>query len=196
LLDDRGIGRADGTVVAADVTVYRDLLAARLGARASTSDSVGDAKVVVLCPNGDGPRQVERVAERDRLVIVVGVAPEKALPYYEAGAFTVLPQSASVDELGDAVDRASRGECELSTQVAPFVLDRLRELRRDRPECLVARLTAREREVANLLAEGASNDEIARRLWITLSTVKKHVNRVFFKLGVRRRWEVGARLGG
>jgi DNA-binding CsgD family transcriptional regulator len=55
-------------------------------------------------------------------------------------------------------------------------------------------LTAREREVAQLLTRGATNDEIARALWISRYTVKDHVKAVYAKLGVVSRAELSAKL--
>jgi DNA-binding CsgD family transcriptional regulator len=55
-------------------------------------------------------------------------------------------------------------------------------------------LTPREREVAQLLARGASNEEIARALWISRYTVKDHVKAVYAKLRVRGRAELSAKL--
>ena len=51
------------------------------------------------------------------------------------------------------------------------------------------RLTTRELEILRLAAEGASNPEVARRLWITEQTVKFHLTNVFRKLGVSSRAE-------
>jgi DNA-binding CsgD family transcriptional regulator len=55
-------------------------------------------------------------------------------------------------------------------------------------------LTPREREVAQLLARGASNEEIARALWISRHTVKDHAKAVYAKLGVASRAELSAKL--
>jgi DNA-binding CsgD family transcriptional regulator len=49
------------------------------------------------------------------------------------------------------------------------------------------RLTAREREIVELVAEGRTNAEIAAHLWVAPSTVKKHLENVYEKLGVGRR---------
>jgi DNA-binding CsgD family transcriptional regulator len=55
-------------------------------------------------------------------------------------------------------------------------------------------LTAREREVAQLLTRGATNNDIARALWISRHTVKDHVKAVYAKLGVVSRAELSAKL--
>ncbi|MEO8289092.1 MAG: response regulator transcription factor [Chloroflexota bacterium] len=58
---------------------------------------------------------------------------------------------------------------------------------------LVEPLTRREQEVLQLLMSGASNDEIAARLVISLATVKKHVSNILGKLGVESRTQAVAR---
>ncbi|HZT98218.1 MAG TPA: LuxR C-terminal-related transcriptional regulator, partial [Ktedonobacteraceae bacterium] len=61
------------------------------------------------------------------------------------------------------------------------------------PGQLLEPLTAREREVLHLLSAGASNGEIARRLVLSLGTVKKHVSNICGKLGVQSRTQAIAR---
>ena len=48
-------------------------------------------------------------------------------------------------------------------------------------------LSDREVEVLGLIAEGYSNDEIGKRLYIAMSTVKRHINNIYGKLGVKNR---------
>ena len=59
-----------------------------------------------------------------------------------------------------------------------------------------AALTDRERAIAQLIAEGASNPEIARQLFLSRKTVERHVSNVLKKVGVRNRAELAARVAG
>jgi LuxR family maltose regulon positive regulatory protein len=61
------------------------------------------------------------------------------------------------------------------------------------PTPLQEALTRRETEVLHLVAAGATNPEIARELVISINTVKKHVTRIFAKLGVESRTRAAAR---
>ena len=56
-------------------------------------------------------------------------------------------------------------------------------------------LTPQERQVAILAAGGSTNAEIASRLFITVSTVEFHMSKVFRKLGISSRRQIGSRLG-
>jgi DNA-binding NarL/FixJ family response regulator len=56
-----------------------------------------------------------------------------------------------------------------------------------RPSAGLERLTDREREVMALAAEGLSNDEISKRLFVSPATAKTHVSRAMVKLGARDR---------
>ena len=59
---------------------------------------------------------------------------------------------------------------------------------------MTERLTPREREVVVLVAEGKTNAEIARQLWISPGTVRRHLENVFAKLDVHTRTAAVARL--
>lgn len=81
-------------------------------------------------------------------------------------------------QLAEAVRRVAAGE----TLVDPDIVARLLARRRDIDP--VSALTEREVEVLRLVAEGLSNREIARRLFITERTVEAHVTKVFQRLGL------------
>jgi len=85
---------------------------------------------------------------------------------------------ARVEEFLDALDRVARGETVLDPQV---VAQLLAGKRRGDP---LGALTARERELLGLMAEGHSNAAIARRLVLSASAVEKHIGNVFAKLGL------------
>jgi serine/threonine-protein kinase PknK len=81
-----------------------------------------------------------------------------------------------VEEFLDTLERVARG----GTVIDPALVQELVTARRRGDPLDV--LSAREREVLALMAEGRSNAGIARRLWVTLGTVEKHVRSIFTKL--------------
>jgi DNA-binding NarL/FixJ family response regulator len=98
----------------------------------------------------------------------------------EAGAVGYLLKDTSREQLADAIRSAARGETVLAPKVAERLVARMR-----RPEPVA--LTAREQEVLHAVADGLSNAEIGRRLFIGEATVKTHLLRVFAKLDVSDR---------
>lgn len=106
-----------------------------------------------------------------------------------AGAAGFLLKATAPDRLVEGVRTVAAGEALL----APSLTRRLIEehVRRPRPAQGVPeplrRLTERELEVFDLIAEGLSNDAIAEQLFVSLPTVKTHVNRVIAKLDGRSR---------
>ncbi|MFI0895115.1 response regulator [Streptomyces sp. NPDC020983] len=96
----------------------------------------------------------------------------------EAGAAGYLLKDLARGELADAVRAAARGETVLAPTVAARLVDHLRA-RPERPH-----LSDRETAILRLVAEGCTNAEIGRRLFIGESTVKTHLLRAYGKLGV------------
>ncbi len=97
------------------------------------------------------------------------------------------------DDLAPAVRRVAEGEVWLDPAVAGQVLAALASLPTPgAPGAVVAALTAREREVLALLAEGLSNAELADRLFLGIGTIKTHISRILFKTGCRDRAQATA----
>ncbi|MBI0297237.1 response regulator transcription factor [Streptomyces sp. PRKS01-29] len=82
------------------------------------------------------------------------------------------------DQFVDAVRRVAAGGTAMDPQVISQLLDRRAQ---DRP---LGRLTPREQEVLELMAEGRSNTAIAARLFVTERAVAKHTSNIFGKLGL------------
>jgi DNA-binding NarL/FixJ family response regulator len=99
----------------------------------------------------------------------------------KAGAAGYVVKRSAAKEVVDAIRAVHAGQRYLSPRVADVVIDDYAE-ERDDP---LARLSAREREVLQLLAEGRTGAEIAQRLSLSQKTVETYRARLVEKLGIR-----------
>ena len=148
----------------------------------------------VRMPVMDGVAAAGPLSERSKVLmlsysedehLVTGAIRNGAVGYLVHGRF-------DPDELEARIRAVARGEMVLSPSVTPAVFDALRRApgpANDEAEEGLGALTAREREVLNLLARGLSNREIAEQLVITNKTVKNHLSRIYEKIGAHSRSE-------
>jgi DNA-binding NarL/FixJ family response regulator len=108
---------------------------------------------------------------------------ESILAALRAGARGYLTKDADRATIVQAVRAAHAGNAILDPAVQSRLLD-LVSRKADQP---AVDLTAREREVLDLIGEGLRNGEIARRLFISEATVKTHINNLFAKAGLHSR---------
>jgi DNA-binding NarL/FixJ family response regulator len=105
-----------------------------------------------------------------------------------AGASAFLLKDTAPARLCQAIRDVDRGDTLLSPSITRRLLDRYAAAPATAaPPVEAGLLTAREREVLELVARGRSNDEIAADLFLGVTTVKTHVARVLAKIGVRDR---------
>lgn len=104
------------------------------------------------------------------------------LPAIEAGAVGYLLKDAPADELVRAVRAAHRGESVLAPSVASRLMQQVRGAVPQPPI-----LTARELEVLTLVAEGATNSDVAAALFLSEASIKATLQSIYEKLGVRHR---------
>ncbi|MEQ4723088.1 response regulator transcription factor [Nonomuraea sp. B19D2] len=102
------------------------------------------------------------------------------LPAIEEGATGYLLKDTPRAELRRAVQAAARGETVLSPSVAGVLTQQVRAPQQQS-------LSPRELEVLSLISRGATNREVARKLFITEATVKTHLLHIFAKLQVNDR---------
>jgi two-component system, NarL family, nitrate/nitrite response regulator NarL len=131
------------------------------------------------------------------LALTIPEAEGAVIACAEAGVAGFVTREASIADLIEAIGSAARGEACMSPRAAAALLRRVGALAADRPAAHPPRgeLTAREREIVELVALGLSNKAIAARLHVEIATVKNHVHNVLDKLQVHRRGEIAAFLG-
>ena len=128
-------------------------------------------------------------------VVVLGVAEveSEVIGCAEAGVSGYVTREASLQELVEVVESVARGEMLCTPRIAALLLRRVAEAAAPRSSAQ-GRLTPRETEIVDLIEQGLSNKQIARRLSIELATVKNHVHNILEKLEVGRRGEAVARV--
>jgi DNA-binding NarL/FixJ family response regulator len=128
----------------------------------------------------DAARVIRReLPEVGILVLSVHAEVDEAMELLATGrgiGYMLKNRVTKVDDFIQAVDRVIHG----GSVVDPALVQQLVGARRR--EDRLERLTVREREVLAVLAEGASNAGIAKRLWVTEGTVEKHVRSILSKL--------------
>lgn len=167
----------DFTVVAEAVTAEEAV--ARAGIR--------DVDVVLMdLQFGRGMHGVEAIAAITAqpgapriLVLTTYDTDADILAAIEAGATGYLLKDAPPEELAAAVRAAAAGQSVLAPAVAGRLLDRMRA-----PGTALSR---RETEVLQLVADGLSNQQISRELFLSQATVKTHLVHIYGKLGVDSR---------
>jgi DNA-binding NarL/FixJ family response regulator len=135
-------------------------------------------------PELDGVSATVRIRERQPqthvLVLTTYDGDADILRAIEAGATGYLLKDTPRDDLFRAIRAAAKGESFLTPTVATRLIGRVRAPVEDS-------LSDREVEVLTLVAQGASNKEVAKQLWISEATVKTHLIHIFGKLGVSDR---------
>lgn len=152
---------------------------------AAAAELIPDVVLMDLrMPGGDGVEATGRILARlprVRVVVLTTYETDRdILRAIEAGACGYLLKDASPADLAGAVRAAARGETVLAPSVASTLV---RQVRTPAPPAL----SAREAQVLRLVAEGRTNADIGRVLFISEATVKTHLLRVFSKLDVADR---------
>jgi DNA-binding NarL/FixJ family response regulator len=195
LVDDHDLFRA-GVRAELDAEVElvgdaRDVDGAVAGIRSTRPDVV---LVDVHMPAGGGEAVIRAVRETDPdvrfLALSVSDEAEDVIAVIRAGARGYVTKAISSAELTNAIRRVADGDAVFSPRLAGFVLDAFAGTPVRTTDAELDQLTAREREVLQLIARGYAYKEIARRLSISIKTVESHVSAVLRKLQLSSRHEL------
>ena len=147
----------------------------------------------------DGCRCVEQIhksAPAARVIVMdLLPAPEEVVEYVKAGAKGFLMKDATVEDLVGTVRSVARGEDVIPLVLTGTLLSHIAQdaVVHQRPEAADAvRMTKREQEVMQLIAEGFNNKAIAQRLGVAGDTVKSHVRNILEKLTLHSRLAIAA----
>ncbi len=136
-------------------------------------------------------RLMEANPEERILMLTVSEEEENLFAAIQAGARGYILKNADASELLEAIQRVHAGEAMISPAMTFRLLQVLKTGGIPAPISELP-LTSREQDVFRLLAQGASNRQIAETLMITENTVKTHVRNILEKLELHSRSEVAA----
>jgi DNA-binding NarL/FixJ family response regulator len=195
LVDDQELVRVGLAMVVDATDDIRIVVQAADGVEAVTRLAETQVDVVLMdvqMPRMDGVEATAAVATRGNAPKVILLTTfdldEYAFAGLRAGASGFLLKDASADEVLHAIRAVHAGDAVMAPSTTRRMLEQLPNAGAARNASpLLARLTARERDVLMEIARGHSNAETAQRLFLSEATVKTHVGHLLAKLEVRDR---------
>jgi DNA-binding NarL/FixJ family response regulator len=146
--------------------------------------------VLVVEPGADGltclREACARFPELKAIVLSSSDDPSQIQAAFAAGALAYVVKTAHSDDVGVAIRQAFTPSLFLPS---PAPVPAGNGVVAADAHLAVASLTKREREILQLVAEGHSNSELARMLWVTEQTIKFHLSNIYRKLDVANRTE-------
>jgi two-component system response regulator DevR len=150
----------------------------------------------VRLPDGSGIeacREIRATRPATRVVMLTSYPDEEAvLSAIIAGASGYLLKQVRGRDLVSALEAVGRGDSLLDSAVTERVLERVRRVASGSASDELADLTAQERKILLLVAEGKTNKEIASEVFLSDKTVKNYVSSILSKLNLQRRTQAAA----
>ncbi|MEO8510543.1 MAG: response regulator transcription factor [Chloroflexota bacterium] len=150
----------------------------------------------VRLPDGSGIeacRDIRTARPETRVIMLTSYPDEEAvLSAIVAGASGYLLKQVRGRDLVAALEAVGRGESLLDPAITEKVLDRVRRAATGEDTDELAQLTAQERKILLLVAEGKTNKQIAAEIFLSDKTVKNYVSSILGKLDLQRRAQAAA----
>lgn len=184
------LDRREGFEVAAQAGTVTEAIAA--AARFEPDLVIMDVRL----PDGSGIeacREIRAARPETRVVMLTSYPDEEAvLSAIIAGASGYLLKQIRGRDLVTALESVGRGESLLDPAVTEKVLERVRRAASGPGSDELADLTAQERKILMLVADGKTNKEIAAEVFLSDKTVKNYVSSILAKLNLQRRTQAAA----
>ena len=150
----------------------------------------------VRLPDGSGVeacREIRAELPATRVIMLTSFPDDEAvLSAIVAGASGYLLKQIRARDLVAALEAVGRGESLLDPAVTERVLERVRRIATGQVDDELSVLTAQERKILMLVAEGKTNKEIAAEVFLSDKTVKNYVSSILSKLNLERRAQAAA----
>jgi DNA-binding NarL/FixJ family response regulator len=139
----------------------------------------------------EATKQIKKVSPNTRVLILTAYDDDRyIIGLLESGAVGYLLKSAPGRDLVEAVRAVYAGESVLHPAIIAKLLKySMQKLNENIPQKTIEQLSSRELEVLDLTAQGMSNKEIAKKLFLSVRTVKAHMGSIFNKMEVSSRTE-------
>jgi DNA-binding NarL/FixJ family response regulator len=144
--------------------------------------------------NGLAATRLIKASQPNSRIVILTVSEDDAdlFEAIKSGASGYLPKSLQASQFFELIEAVLRGEAGLTPELASKILHEFARAAAPPAESDTDDLTPREREVLGLVAQGATNAEVAERLVVSENTVKFHMKNILQKLHARNRAEVVA----
>jgi DNA-binding NarL/FixJ family response regulator len=194
IADDQSMVRAGFRMLLSGEQDIEVVAEARDGLEAVANAARLDPTVILMdirMPELDGLEATRRIIAADHdariLILTTFGLDEYVYEALRAGASGFVLKDDPPEQLIAAVRTVAGGDALLSPAITKRVIKQFTRLRRPAPPKELDELTAREQDILRLIADGLSNSEIGKRLYISETTVKTHVTHILQKLGLRDR---------
>jgi DNA-binding NarL/FixJ family response regulator len=194
VVDDQSLVRAGFRMLLAGEDDIELVAEATNGLEAVEKAALFDPNVVLMdirMPELDGLEATRRILAADDsariLILTTFDLDEYVYEALGAGASGFVLKDDPPEQLIAAIRTVAAGDALLSPTVTKRVIEKFTRLPRPEPPKEIDELTTREREILRLIADGLSNAEIGKQLYISETTVKTHVTHILQKLNLRDR---------
>jgi len=178
------LSRLDGYEVAGEASTGASALEAILSVKPDIA--ILDVSMPELTGTAVAARAIEALPELKVIMLSMHAEPAYAMEAFRAGAMGYVLKGSSADELLLALEKVRSGNKYASPAVSEGLFNDLVDMIRSdrRPSDPFDTLSAREKEVLKFIAQGLKSRDIAAALFISVSTVKSHRNKIMKKLKV------------